>query len=72
MRTAPGTPVKAKGGKVIRDIEALLKAIIAAQKADPDFELNNSQKVELSIFQLLLKNSRLSLKYSSSNISKTN
>ena len=49
-------------GKVIRDIEALFKAIIAAQKADPEFELNNSQKVELAIFQQLLKVSRLDKK----------
>ena len=48
--------------KVIRDIEALFKAIIAAQKADPDFELNNSQKIELAIFQQLLKVSRLDKK----------
>ena len=45
--------------KVIRDIEGLLKALIAAQKADEHFELNSSQKVELAIFQQLLKNSRL-------------
>ncbi len=49
-------------GKVIRDIEAILKAVIAAQKADPKFELNNSQKVELALFQMLLKNSRLDKK----------
>lgn len=49
-------------GKVIRDIEAILKLIIAAQKADPKFELNASQKIELAIFQNLLKNSRLDKK----------
>ncbi len=49
-------------GKVIRDIEALLKAVITAQKTTEDFELNNSQMVELAIFQLLLKNSRLDKK----------
>lgn len=49
-------------GKVIRDIEAVLKAVIAAQKSDPDFELNSVQKVELAIFQHLLKNSRLDKK----------
>ncbi|MCD7779494.1 MAG: SWIM zinc finger family protein [Candidatus Gastranaerophilales bacterium] len=43
-------------GKVIRDIEAILKAFIAAQKTEENFELNNSQKVELAIFQLLMKN----------------
>ena len=49
-------------GKVIRDIEAILKALIEAQKTTENFELNNSQKVELAIFQLLLKNSRLDKK----------
>lgn len=49
-------------GKVIRDIEAILKLVIAAQKADPNFVLNNSQKVELALFQLLLKTSRLDKK----------
>lgn len=49
-------------GKVIRDIEAILKAVIAAQKSDPSFELNSVQKVELAIFQHLLKNSRLDKK----------
>ncbi len=49
-------------GKVIRDIEAILKALIIAQKENTEFELNNSQKVELAIFQLLLKNSRLDKK----------
>ncbi|MBQ3640435.1 SWIM zinc finger family protein, partial [bacterium] len=48
--------------KVIRDIEAIFKAIIAAQKADSNFELNNSQKIEFAIFQQLLKNSRLDKK----------
>ncbi len=49
-------------GKVIRDIEAILKLVIAAQKADPKFELNSSQKVELALFQMLLKSSRLDKK----------
>ncbi len=49
-------------GKVIRDIEAILKAVIAAQKADDKFELNSAQKVELALFQMLLKNSRLDKK----------
>ncbi len=49
-------------GKVIRDIEAILKAFIAAQKVNPDFELNNSQKVELGILQKLLKTARLDKK----------
>ena len=37
--------------------EAILK-----QKEEENFELNNSQKVELAIFQQLLKNSRLDKK----------
>lgn len=49
-------------GKVIRDIEAILKLVIAAQKEDANFELNPSQKVELAMFQMLLKNSRLDKK----------
>lgn len=49
-------------GKVIRDIESILKAVIAAQKNIPDFELNSAQKVELGLFQMLLKNSRLDKK----------
>ncbi len=48
--------------KVIRDIEGILKALIAAQKEDENFELNNAQKVELAIMQNLLKNSRLDKK----------
>ena len=51
-----------ESGKVIRDIEAILKALIAAQKADAAFELNSSQMVELAVFQQLLKNSRLDKK----------
>ena len=49
-------------GKVISDIEALLKAVITAQKTVENFELNSSQMVELAIFQQLLKNSRLDKK----------
>ena len=44
--------------KVVRSIENILKALIEAQKTDPDFQLNSSQKVELAIFQQLLKTSR--------------
>ncbi len=44
--------------KVVRSIENILKALIEAQKSDPNFQLNNSQKVELAIFQQLLKTSR--------------
>lgn len=49
-------------GKIIRDIEAIMKSVIAAQKMVEDFELNNSQKVELSIFQMLMTSSRLDKK----------
>ncbi len=45
-------------GKVVRQIEPILRALIEAQKQDKSFELNNSQKVELAIFQQLLTISR--------------
>lgn len=45
-------------GKVVRAIEPILKALIEAQKQDKSFELNNSQKVEVLMFQQLLKTSR--------------
>ncbi len=45
-------------GRVVRQIEPILRAIIEAQKNDKNFELNDSQKVELLIFQQLLKISR--------------
>lgn len=51
-----------KTGKVIRDIEAIFKAFLELQKTENAIELNNSQKVELAIFQLLLKTSRLDKK----------
>lgn len=41
-------------GKVVRQIEPILRALIEAQKQDKTFELNNSQKVEVAIFQQLL------------------
>ena len=47
-----------ENGKIVRQIEPILKAVIEAQKQDKNFELNNSQKVELLIFQQLLKISR--------------
>ena len=49
-------------GKVIRDLEAILRALIEIQRNDPSFELNNAQKIEVSIFQLLLQRSRLDKK----------
>src|SRR5574344_1416014 len=45
-------------GKVVRGIENILRGLIEAQKADANFELNTSQKVEVAIFQQLLKISR--------------
>lgn len=45
-------------GKVVRQIENILRALIEAQKQDASFELNNSQKVEVAIFQQLLTISR--------------
>jgi len=47
-----------ENGKIVRQIEPILKAVIEAQKQDKNFELNNSQMVELLIFQQLLKISR--------------
>ncbi len=45
-------------GKVVRQIEPILRAALEAQRADKNFELNNSQKVELLIFKELLQVSR--------------
>ena len=45
-------------GKIVRQIENLLRALIETQKQDPNFELNNSQKVEVEIFKQLLMISR--------------
>ncbi len=45
-------------GKVVRQIEPIMRAVIEAQKKDKNFLLNDSQKVELLIFQQLLKISR--------------
>lgn len=47
-----------ENGKIVRQIEPILRAVIEAQKQDSNFELNNSQKVEIMIFQQLLKISR--------------
>lgn len=49
-------------GKVIRDLEAILRALIEVQRNDPSFVLNDEEKVEVSIFQLLLQRSRLDKK----------
>ena len=45
-------------GKVVRSIEPILRALMELQKLDPDFDLNNAQKVEIAVFQQLLKVSR--------------
>ncbi|MDR1168342.1 MAG: DEAD/DEAH box helicase [Heliobacteriaceae bacterium] len=45
-------------GKVVRQIEPILRALIETQKQNPDFELNNVQKVEIAIFKELLQISR--------------
>jgi non-specific serine/threonine protein kinase len=47
-----------ENGKIVRQIEPILRGLIEAQKIDKNFELNNSQKVEIMIFQQLLKLSR--------------
>ena len=48
--------------RVIRDLEGIFKAVIEAQKNDPEFVLNNAQKLEAMMFQMLLKHSRLDKK----------
>lgn len=45
-------------GKIVRQIESILRALIEAQRQDRNFVLNNSQKVELEIFKQLLMISR--------------
>ena len=45
-------------GKVVRQIEPILRNLIEAQKQDKNFELNNTQKVEINILKELLKISR--------------
>lgn len=45
-------------GKVVRAIEPILLGLIEAQKNDPNFVVNNSQKVEIAIFQQILKTAR--------------
>ncbi len=49
-------------GKVIRDLEAILRAIIELQRTDKSFILNEEEKVDIAIFQLLLQRSRLDKK----------
>jgi len=45
-------------GKIVRQIEPILRTVLDAQRQDSSFELNSSQKVEFLIFQQLLKISR--------------
>ncbi|MBQ8458895.1 DEAD/DEAH box helicase [bacterium] len=45
-------------GKIVRQIEPILRAVLETQRQDKSFELNNSQKVELLIFKELLEVSR--------------
>ncbi len=45
-------------GKVVRQIEPLLRAVLEAQKTDKNFELNNAQIIEIAIFKELLQISR--------------
>ncbi len=48
--------------RIMRDLEGVLKKVIERQKTDPDFELNMAQKLEVKMFHLLLKQSRLDKK----------
>lgn len=49
-------------GKVIRDLENVLKKLIERQKNEPNFELNFIQKVNVEIFKMLMQSSRLDKK----------
>lgn len=42
----------------MRSLENILRALIDIQKNDPSFELNDAQKSELALFQMLLKISK--------------
>ena len=44
--------------KIVRSLENILRALIDIQKNDPSFELNDAQKSELALFQMLLKISK--------------
>ena len=48
--------------KIIRDLEGIFKAVLEAQKNDPNFQLNNAQKLEAMLFKMLLKDSRIDKK----------
>ncbi len=45
-------------GKVVRQIETIMRGLIETQKQEQKLELNNSQKVELNILKELLKIAR--------------
>ncbi len=48
--------------RIIRDLEGIFRAMLEAQKTDPNFQMNNAQKLEAKMFQMLLKLSRLDKK----------
>jgi len=56
--------VDRKSGQVINDIESLLKAVLALQKAGEMTEFNQSEKIELGLIQELFKLLRPTQKYS--------
>ena len=41
--------------KIVRSLEGILRALIEIQKATPGFELNEAQKKEIALFQVMLK-----------------
>ncbi len=45
-------------GKVVRAIEPILLGLLEAQKNDPNFVINDSQRVEVAVFQQILKTAR--------------
>ena len=47
-----------KTGKIIRSIENVLRALIELQRSNPDFTINDSQKAEVAIFQMIFKIAR--------------
>ena len=48
--------------RVMRDLEGIFKAVLEEQKNNPDFKLNEVQKLEAMMFSMLLKQSRLDKK----------
>ena len=47
-----------KTGKIIRSIENILRALIEMQKEDEDFCLNDAERAEVTVFQMLFKIAR--------------